>query len=98
MSRSKGLAVVLFGAALVLLDANAQAESSKVGGVLWSPAASFCPTPKLAAASRPRPGDPQPGALSVCIAQCDSGTVTCTGTSCSATDRSCPTTQGFCWS
>jgi hypothetical protein len=98
MCRSKGLAVVLFGAALVFLGSNVKAESSKAEGVVWSPAAALCTTPSLVAASRSRPGDPKPGTLSVCTAQCDSGTVMCTGTSCSATDRNCPSTPGFCWS
>jgi hypothetical protein len=98
MFRSKGLAFVLFGTALVLLDSNIKAESSKAEGVMWSPAAALCATPSLAAAKPSRPGGPNPGTLSVCVAQCALGTVTCTGTSCSATDRNCPSTQGFCWS
>lgn len=38
-----------------------------------------------------------PSEQSVCNAQCESGYVTCWGTSCSATDRSCPGQQGYCW-
>lgn len=100
MCGSKGLAVVLCGAALVLLGSEVRGESSKVEK-MWSPAAALCATPNLVAASSSRGGGskpPGPGTLSVCIAQCDSGTLTCTGTSCSATDRNCPSTQGFCWS
>lgn len=98
MCRSKGLAFVLCGMALVLLDSNIKAESPKAEGAEWSLAASLCATPSLAAAKPPRPGGPNPGTLSVCVAQCASGSVACTGTSCSATDTNCPVTQGYCWS
>lgn len=39
-----------------------------------------------------------PSAQSLCIAECQDGsTVTCSGSSCNATDASCPTERGSCW-
>jgi hypothetical protein len=39
------------------------------------------------------------GAASVCTAHCwDGSTRTCTGTSCTADDSSCPSQRGNCWS
>lgn len=47
-----------------------------------------------------KPGGPGGvGASSVCTAHCQDGsTRTCTGTSCSAIDWSCPSQSGYCWS
>ena len=39
-----------------------------------------------------------PSEQSVCNAQCDDGSyVSCWGTTCNATDASCPGQQGYCW-
>jgi hypothetical protein len=52
----------------------------------------------LPAASKPG-GPPGVGISSVCTAHCQDGsTRTCTGTSCSAVDWSCPSQSGYCWS
>ena len=102
-----GALVVLVLAAVVPASAEELAEAVDLAAIAAAPAASpaagaapqagGCGWPDLAPALV---ADPVEAAVSgACTATCwDGSSRTCTGSSCSAVDSSCPSQQGYCWS
>lgn len=98
--RSLGWAVVVSCTYLVVLGGELGAESSPGSEASSSAQPAVCLDQGLwlSASKRPPVGG-GPGTLSTCIAQCgQTGSVSCSGSSCSATDRDCNSTPGYCWS
>jgi hypothetical protein len=95
-----GIAVAVLAAVVTMPLHEARAETEEGSAPEAAKAAVFA-TEQAVCAGRDAiflAGKPGIGALSTCIAQCGGGaTVSCGGTSCSATDKNCPT-EGYCWS
>jgi hypothetical protein len=89
---------LILGGALVLMLFALPALAGPAGEAADLRAAIFGAPDGVPAASKPG-GPGGVGASSICTAHCQDGsTRTCTGTSCSAVDWSCPNQSGYCWS
>lgn len=92
-----GGALVLVLFALPVL-ADSASPAPELRAAIFAAPAGTCAPPAVEKGGLTRKGG-LPGAESVCTAHCQDGsTRTCSGTSCSATDSSCPSQQGYCWS
>jgi hypothetical protein len=89
-----GVALALLLSALPVRSEPAD-QAPDLRAAIFAAPGGACPLPAAT-----KPGGPGGvGSTSVCVANCwDGSTRTCTGTSCSATDSSCPSQRGFCWS
>jgi hypothetical protein len=97
------LILTLFASVFMLLASSARAEYGSpapdlLAAIFAATPGGACAQPEARGAAKPvKPVGPR--TESVCTAHCwNGGTVTCTGTSCSAVDSACPGQRGSCWS